>query len=404
MLSGVFLVVGVFAIWTKKIPRVKVRLFKSNIKRAGANCKMIITAENEKSNTLPKETGTPQTDFLNLLNRSDFWPEHRVFAGKISLRLSQLGGIYKRRGERMAACANILGVDYCPDCGKYHVRHANLCRDRACPTCNALRSSKLFKRVKKIRKKIGGRYLHLTLTIPNCADGELKQTMKKLSEGFTRFIKLKRLTGLIAGYTRTLEITRNKKENTWHPHIHVLLRVSASYFRDKLYIEHSEFLKLWRVAMKNDKEPLKLPDGTDNPKVIKQVSIRAADDDDDAVMEVCKYTTKSKVLEELRLEEFREWLEAVRGARLWTSGGCLKVSEKEIEPDEEFKPEGKDENICSECGAHMEYTDVAVSRDGTYKRLNYSINWGLSAALVAASRKKRRKAKKKNDELSKIPS
>lgn len=332
----------------------------------------ILSPQQTKINTEPHEIDITPRDFTEELNKSS-WSHQRIWAGKMSVKLSQLGAEYKKRAERMACCSDHLGVRYCPDCGHYHVERAALCRDRACPICGALRARRLAAKVEQATQKAGGRYLFLTLTVPNIPSGGLKAAMKNLSAAFTRLWKMKRLKGLIGGYVRVIEITRNQKTDEWHPHIHALLRVEDSYFRSALYISQTEWLALWNAACQRDD--------------IKILDIRAADET--SVYEVCKYTTKGTDLEGYKLEELREWLQAVHGARLWSAGGCLRVSEKDVEIESdviEEKP-ADDEKLCEMCGSHTQYVDLEDSSLGVFKRLAYRWRWSIGAPAKKKNRR-----------------
>ena len=140
-------------------------------------------------------------------------------------------------------------------------------------------------------------FLFLTLTVPNCSADELIQTIDKLQEGWYRFINYKRIKTAVKGYFKALEVTRNTNRysrsfNTYHPHFHVILAVNKRYLKSKEYIQHSEWLEMWRKAMRNSD--------------ITQVDIRRCKSKQDiqegeqavkalgsAVAEIAKYSVKS---------------------------------------------------------------------------------------------------------------
>lgn len=59
------------------------------------------------------------------------------------------------------------------------------------------------------------------------------------------------------------------------------------------------------------------------------IDVRAVVDSGGAAAEVAKYVSKSADLLALHLDQLAEWLEAVRGARLWVAAGCLKNAHEE---------------------------------------------------------------------------
>lgn len=170
--------------------------------------------------------------------------------------------------------------------------HANFCKDRLCPMCNWRRSLKIYGQASKIMKVIGSQYqfLFLTLTVPNCAPENLNNTINSMNKGFYRMKHYKRFKSVVKGFHRVLEVTINKKNETYHPHFHVILAVDKSYLTSRDYIKHSEWLEMWRKAM--------------NDQGIKMVNIKAIkpklkdgemyeESMCDAVAEVSKYAVKS---------------------------------------------------------------------------------------------------------------
>ena len=59
------------------------------------------------------------------------------------------------------------------------------------------------------------------------------------------------------GFLRATEVTRNELMDTYHPHIHVLLFVSPTYFKNKEnYISQDEWTELWKKSAKLDYYPI----------------------------------------------------------------------------------------------------------------------------------------------------
>ena len=105
---------------------------------------------------------------------------------------------------------------------------------------------------RKSRTPTGWRYLHLVLTLRNCASYGLSDLLDQLQEAFTRLQRTKAYKDAIQGAYRSIEITRNLNREdpdylTWHPHVHVLLVVHPSYLeRHHKYITHDEWMQLWK--------------------------------------------------------------------------------------------------------------------------------------------------------------
>lgn len=208
---------------------------------------------------------------------------------------------YEDKAQRVSECGTLLEfrkslADVSED---WKLHYANFCRDRLCPMCSWRRTYKIYAQISRIMDVIQDKYvfLFLTLTVPNCSADELIQTIDELQEGWQTLRHYKRFKTAVKGYFRALEVTRNtnrhsKSFNTYHPHFHVILAVNKSYLVSRDYIQHSEWLEMWRKAMK-------CPE-------ITQVDIRRCKSKQDiregeqavkalgsAVAEIAKYSVKS---------------------------------------------------------------------------------------------------------------
>lgn len=134
---------------------------------------------------------------------------------------------------------------------KQKLYKANSCKNRFCPVCawrkarkDALGLSLMMQYIKQQENK---EFIFLTLTTPNVMSDELENEIKRYNNSFRKLIKRKKVSSVIKGYVRKLEITYNKKRDDYNPHFHVLIAVNKSYFTDKrYYISQQEWLDLWR--------------------------------------------------------------------------------------------------------------------------------------------------------------
>lgn len=103
-----------------------------------------------------------------------------------------------------------------------------------------------------------GRFLFLTLTVKNVYDGEeLDATLKEMTKAFNRLMKYKKVSKNIIGYLRATEVTTNEKDNSFHPHFHILLMVKPSYFNSSNnYLSQNDWSHFWKKAMKLEYEPI----------------------------------------------------------------------------------------------------------------------------------------------------
>lgn len=257
---------------------------------------------------------------------------------------------YLKKSERIFNCGSYLEFLHESENGKISetgkLHRANFCRERLCPCCSWRRTLKIFAQVSQIMEseKIKDKYqfLFLTLTIPS-PDGEhLEKAIDDLMKSFHRLMMRKRVKQAIKGFFRVLEITYNKKEDTYHPHFHCILAVNASYFDDnRLYIKQSEWLDMWRECAKNPNILIldirkvfnkngDLKNGSDVSKDLKDLS--------SAVAEIAKYSVKDSdyIFENARQTDKLVSVlnKALRGRRLCQFGGILKQVHKELNLDD----------------------------------------------------------------------
>ncbi|WP_187337679.1 protein rep, partial [Lactiplantibacillus plantarum] len=61
----------------------------------------------------------------------------------------------------------------------------------------------------------------------------------------------------LLGYLRSTEITVNEQDGSYNQHLHVLLFVKSSYFKNSNnYLAQAEWTGLWQRALKVDYEPV----------------------------------------------------------------------------------------------------------------------------------------------------
>lgn len=207
-----------------------------------------------------------------------------------SIKLAQS---FKRLGSKyyknVRNCGTLLDYN-----SSHKLVNANFCKNRLCPMCNWRRSMKLGVNVSKVVEHLekNYRFIFVTLTVPNVPASQLNSTVNKLQKGFSKLIKDNvNIRKSFKGYFRALEITYNKKSNTYHPHFHAIVAVEPDYFdkSNKYYVSHSYLLEKWRIAM--------------NDPSINQVRIQVCRDKKtnsttknmkSAILEIAKYTVKSK--------------------------------------------------------------------------------------------------------------
>ena len=235
----------------------------------------------------------------------------------------------------MLHCASYLEFKLFDDESK-KLHLANFCRCRLCPMCNWRRSKKTFGQVSKIVDEIDKLnkydYIFLTLTIRNCIPEELENITDLISKSFNRmFTDNKRIKSICKGYFRVIEVTYNKKENTYHPHIHCIVVVEKNYFNrwNKSYIRTEEWAELWGKYLKVDYLP-----------IVDIRKVTSKNYKNSAVAEISKYTVKSKdiiikningkINEKSTDENVFILHNSLKNKRLITFGGIMKELHKKF--------------------------------------------------------------------------
>jgi plasmid rolling circle replication initiator protein Rep len=176
-----------------------------------------------------------------------------------------------------------------------------------------------------------GRWLFLTLTIRNCDVKDLRKTIQTMNHAWTKLVKRKEFKDVL-GWIRTTEITRNDKDNTAHPHFHVLLLVKSTYF-GRGYINQEQWTSAWQNSLKIDYTPIV------NVKAVKDRRKKKAltgesESEFSAVMAAALETLKYAVKPSDMLADKDWFLEMAKQTfklRFIASGGLLKDVLKDID-------------------------------------------------------------------------
>ena len=240
------------------------------------------------------------------------------------------------RIHQVSTCADYLKFGITKE-GRKKLVDANFCRFKFCPICVFRKSLKMFAQISKMTEKLNelspsSRYIFNTFTIKNVPAQELEFTINQLNEGFKRLVKKNEkivetqvLQESLLGYLKCLEITYNKKTKTYHPHLHIVFHLKASYF-GRNYIKHRDWVQLWKSMLNIDYDPLvnvqaikKTESGT-NPKIIAEVS---------------KYPIKTSDLLDIKnkkeqVEVLATLLENTHHRRFVTFGGSFRAVRRQL--------------------------------------------------------------------------
>lgn len=277
---------------------------------------------------------------------------------------------YSSRALRLEKCGRLLTFSVLEN-GSKQLKNAMFCKIRLCPLCAWRRSLKIYSNMSRImeqlkRNKREYRFLFLTLTVKNCQPEELNELILKMQRAYGLLYRRKEFR-VVKGWYRGLEVTHNKRNNTYHPHYHVILVVNKSYFsttEKEGYIKQDKWVSLWRSCMDLDYNPI--------------VDIRRVYGDTvRSVSECAKYTVKdTDYLDcddlDMSLDAIKILDEALDRKRLIAYGGVLKEIRRQLNLGDEL--DGNlihvDEDCIQKGIEVLEETYVWNTGYGNYLRFN----------------------------------
>ena len=246
------------------------------------------------------------------------WDTHRAQVDKVQSLYSQT--VYDRYASRLSFCSGVLefGMIRSGDELTLKLKSARYCHLRHCPVCQWRRSlmwkARFYQAVPTLVKENPNlRYIFLTLTVPNCEIVDLRITLKSMSRAYDRMSKRKAWPAI--GVVRKMEVTRNHKDNTAHPHYHCLIAVDKHYFSGRTYLSQAKLSAMWTKAMKSERD-LRVDVRTVKPRKLKPGQERVQYLDDPnlnslccAVVETCAYSVKPEDLIGQETSQDALWLE-----------------------------------------------------------------------------------------------
>jgi len=250
--------------------------------------------------------------------------------------------------QRVRDCGSFLTF-WRNEIGEKIFVNSNFCKDRLCPMCQWRRSINLGSKLGKIFSQIDENeysVLFLTLTVRSCKFEDLKPTLDAMFRGFSNLIrnnkkKKSKFSNSVVGYFKTLEVTVNRKANTFHPHFHLVLVVRKDYFSNpELYLSQNDFCQMWKKACKLDYLPV--------------VDVRAVKSFFSLIREVSKYSAKSYEYLTKDFEYDREVVKHLRKAfyhkRFISYGGLVDEIRKKLNIDENESEDAEltDNVFCSQ--------------------------------------------------------
>jgi len=262
------------------------------------------------------------------------WDVHRAQAQSVEGVYS--GTVFDSLAGRIRDCTGHLGFvwsDPDPETGELHLRlrSAHFCRVRHCPVCQWRRSllwqARFLKALPSIEQNYpSARWLFLTLTVRNCKLTDLRRTIQDMNKAWHRLVERKEFD-VVQGWIRTTEVTRGRDDSA-HPHFHVLMMVRPSYFSSNYYVTQKRWTELWQECARLDYTPIVHVQAVKSKSRLSGLSelpLRRA------ISETLKYAVKpSDMKDDWLIELTRQ----VHHLRFIASGGILKDVLREGEETE----------------------------------------------------------------------
>ena len=164
-----------------------------------------------------------------------------------------------KKAFKARTCGSYLEFAVYPNEKK--LKSANFCKARLCPMCNWRLSQQRFgnlSAVTDLAKSNKYHLLFLTLTARNVTGTELKNEIKRFFDAWRNLTRYSEdFKRSVHGWFRALEVTYNKDDDTYHPHLHIVLSVKSTYFKNSnYYISQKKWSEIWKHYLNLDYIPV----------------------------------------------------------------------------------------------------------------------------------------------------
>jgi len=276
----------------------------------------------------------------NSILQEEKFQDHKLMNNDMILKLRKTG--FKKESEQVLHCGSYLVFSKQEHQQTKETRNrlkeANFCKFRFCSTCNWRRNRNINRELldafTSIESDRSVSYIFLTLTIKNVATSDLRATVKHMNDSFKRMSKTKAFKDVVLGHFKALEIVGDKTPpGEVHPHFHIILIVSNTYFKGNYYLSQKKWTEMWQKALRVDYTPvvdvrrIKAKETKSGKKLTALQS---------AVFEVAKYSVKHTELTQKPDDEFVTIMLQTRKMRFFSTGGILKEKINLLKCDEEL--------------------------------------------------------------------
>jgi plasmid rolling circle replication initiator protein Rep len=138
----------------------------------------------------------------------------------------------RRYADAVRLCSRWFDVDYYRMQGVKDLKHTCSCNSKFCDGCQSAISQRRYERFEPLIEELQKTHdvAHVVITVPNCKSKDLYQTLQRMYETRKYFIRFLQGSDCIRGIDlkkygfhggiMALEISRNDKDGTFHPHFH----------------------------------------------------------------------------------------------------------------------------------------------------------------------------------------
>jgi plasmid rolling circle replication initiator protein Rep len=293
--------------------------------------------------------------------------EHKLLNNDLIIKLQKCG--FQKEASSVNNCSSYLKFSVQEHQQtkeqKRRLKDSNFCKWRLCATCNWRRNININKELLSAFESIEATrsvsYLFLTLTIDNPKTSDLKTTVKLMNEAFKRMSETKAYKNVVIGHFKALELLGdNTPAGVVHPHFHIILIVSSSYFKSPKYIQIENWVSMWQKALRVEYSPIVHIQKIKAKRTRNGKKLTALQS---AVFEVAKYSVKHTDLTKKFDKEFIQIINQTFKMRFFSTGGLLKKMINFQKCDEEFIQAKEDlEKLWIEI-----YEEIYNWQNGDYK-------------------------------------
>ncbi len=127
----------------------------------------------------------------------------------------------QKRSRRLADCCCRGGLYISSDEPHTTQLWISRCGDRLCPICSGIRARKVRRQLEVVVKH-SPVCRHMILTLQSEPGNDLSEAIRHLQASFRKLRTFDSWEDKVYGGAYVIEIKRNRKENSWHVHLHIL--------------------------------------------------------------------------------------------------------------------------------------------------------------------------------------